>query len=71
MGFPAHERAPRPLRCAPHPEQPFPAALHPHPPAPTLREVLIAIEGWIATAKAHGKRIPKPRYRPAIYAAAS
>lgn len=44
-----------------------------HGPTPekALKEVLVAIEAWLATAKAHGKRIPKPRYRPAIYAAAS
>lgn len=44
-----------------------------HGPTPerALKEVLIAMEAWIAAAKAHGKRIPKPRYRPAIYAAAS
>ena len=42
-----------------------------HGPTPpdALREVLIAIEAWIATAKAHRKPVPKPRYRPAIYAA--
>jgi predicted RNase H-like HicB family nuclease len=40
-------------------------------PQEALRQVLIAIEAWLATARAHGKSIPKPRYRPAIYAAAS
>lgn len=44
-----------------------------HGPTPekALREVLVAIDAWIATAKKHGKRVPKPRYRPVIYAAAS
>ncbi|MCW5768715.1 MAG: type II toxin-antitoxin system HicB family antitoxin [Phycisphaeraceae bacterium] len=44
-----------------------------HGPTPekALREVLVAIDAWIATAKKHGKRVPKPKYRPMIYAAAS
>ncbi len=44
-----------------------------HGPTPekALREVMVAIDAWIATAKKHGKRVPKPRYRPVIYAAAS
>jgi hypothetical protein len=33
--------------------------------------VLIAMEAWIASAKASKRKVPKPRYRPAIYAAAS
>jgi predicted RNase H-like HicB family nuclease len=33
-----------------------------------LREVQIAKKGWLASAKAHKQRIPKPTYRPAIYA---
>jgi predicted RNase H-like HicB family nuclease len=44
---------------------------HGKTPQQALREVLIAIEAWLAAAKAHGKRIPKPRYRPVIYSAAS
>jgi len=40
-------------------------------PEKALKEVLIAMEAWLATAKAHGKRVPKPKYRPAIYLAAS
>jgi predicted RNase H-like HicB family nuclease len=40
-------------------------------PLEALRQVLRAKDAWIASAKADGKRIPKPRYRPAIYAAAS
>ena len=28
-----------------------------------------AIEGWLETAREAGLAIPKPRYRPAIYAA--
>jgi predicted RNase H-like HicB family nuclease len=44
---------------------------HGKTPEQALKEVLVAIDAWIATAKAHGKKVPKPRYRPAIYAAAS
>ncbi|MBY0112006.1 MAG: type II toxin-antitoxin system HicB family antitoxin [Phycisphaerales bacterium] len=40
-------------------------------PEKALREVMIAMRLWLETAKAAGKRIPKPRYRPAIYQAAS
>jgi len=42
-----------------------------HGPAPeaALREVLVAKEAWLETAKASGKPIPRPRYRPAIYQA--
>jgi len=32
-----------------------------------LAEVLIAKELWIETAKAKGKTIPVPKYKPAIY----
>jgi len=39
-------------------------------PEAALREVLLAKEAWLKTARARGKRIPEPRYRPAIYAAA-
>ena len=34
-----------------------------------LREVLIAKEGWLETAREHGDPIPEPRYRPAIHQA--
>lgn len=44
---------------------------HGKTPQDALREVLIAIDAWIAAAKARRRPIPKPRYRPAIYAAAS
>lgn len=39
-------------------------------PEEALREVLIAKEVWLETARKHRKPIPKPRYRPAIYAIA-
>lgn len=44
-----------------------------HGPTPqeALKQVLIAMAAWIAAAKAHGKKVPKPRYRPVIYQAAS
>ena len=32
-----------------------------------VREVSVAKKAWIESAKASGKRVPKPRYRPAIY----
>ena len=44
---------------------------HGKTPESALKEVLIAVDAWIATAKAHGKKVPKPRYRPMIYATAS
>lgn len=40
-------------------------------PAEALKQVQIAKSLWLEAAKANGKRIPKPKYRPAIYAAAS
>jgi predicted RNase H-like HicB family nuclease len=40
---------------------------HGETPAEAVREVMIAIDAWIKTAKKHGKPVPKPRYRPAIY----
>ena len=40
-------------------------------PKEALRQVEIAKKAWIAAAKSTGKAIPKPRYRPAIYQAAS
>ena len=36
-------------------------------PAAALQEVEKAKRAWLAAAKAARKRIPKPRYRPAIY----
>jgi len=42
-----------------------------HGPTPeaALREVLIAKDAWLETAKANGKAIPRPSYRQAIYEA--
>jgi predicted RNase H-like HicB family nuclease len=40
-------------------------------PQQALKEVQVANKAWLAAAKSAGKRIPKPRYRPAIYHAAS
>lgn len=37
-------------------------------PEQALREALRAKEAWLETARARGKKIPAPRYRPAIYA---
>jgi predicted RNase H-like HicB family nuclease len=37
--------------------------------AQALANAAEAIEGWIETARDEGLAIPKPRYRPAIYAA--
>lgn len=36
-------------------------------PEEALREVLVAKEAWLEAARTHGKPIPEPRYRPAIY----
>jgi predicted RNase H-like HicB family nuclease len=36
-----------------------------------LREVLQARQAWLEVAKAEGKVIPAPKYRPAIYQAVS
>jgi predicted RNase H-like HicB family nuclease len=36
-----------------------------------LREVLNAKQAWLEVAKAEGKPVPVPRYRPAIYQVAS
>jgi len=36
-------------------------------PAEALRQVEIAKEAWLAAARAEGKPVPVPRYRPAIY----
>lgn len=36
-------------------------------PVEALREVEKAKEVWLETARELGRRVPKPRYRPAIY----
>jgi len=36
-------------------------------PEEALREVQVAKAAWLETARASGKPIPKPLYRPAIY----
>jgi predicted RNase H-like HicB family nuclease len=36
-------------------------------PEEALREVQVAKEAWLESARARGKPIPKPQYRPAIY----
>lgn len=36
-------------------------------PAEALAEVEIAKKAWLESARAEGKPIPRPRYRPAIY----
>jgi predicted RNase H-like HicB family nuclease len=38
-------------------------------PEEALREVLQAKEAWLEAARASGKSIPVPRYRPVIYQA--
>ena len=38
-------------------------------PDEAVRELLIAKKAWLEGAKARGRRIPRPRYRPAIYQA--
>lgn len=40
-------------------------------PAEALAEVELAREAWIEAAKAEGKPVPRPKYRPVIYKAAS
>lgn len=40
-------------------------------PTEALREVEVAKADWLEAAKAEGRPIPEPRYRPAIYAARS
>lgn len=36
-------------------------------PEDAVREVLIAKNTWLEAARAQGKPIPRPRYRPVIY----
>lgn len=38
-------------------------------PEAAVHEVQLAVQAWLASAHQHGDPIPKPRYRPAIYAA--
>jgi predicted RNase H-like HicB family nuclease len=38
-------------------------------PLEALKQVQIAKEAWLEAARAEGKPIPKPRYRPVIYQA--
>ena len=38
-------------------------------PAEALAEVEIAKAAWLEAARAEGKRIPRPKYRPVIYQA--
>jgi predicted RNase H-like HicB family nuclease len=40
-------------------------------PEEALREVQIAKAAWLEAARAEGKPIPLPRYKPVIYQAAS
>ena len=40
-------------------------------PEEALREVQIAKELWLETARESGKPIPEPRYRPVIYQASA
>lgn len=42
-----------------------------HTPAEALAEVEMAKAAWLDAARAEGKPIPSPRYRPAIYQVAS
>jgi predicted RNase H-like HicB family nuclease len=38
-----------------------------HTPTEALQQVEIAKSVWLEAAHVEGKRIPRPRYRPAIY----
>lgn len=38
-------------------------------PEEALREVLAAKQAWLDSARKHKKPVPRPRFRPAIYAA--
>jgi predicted RNase H-like HicB family nuclease len=42
---------------------------HGDTPDEAIMNIQDAIEGWLETARETGLDIPKPRYRPAIYAA--
>ena len=52
------------------PDLPYCSA-HGETPEEALHEVLIARELWLEAAKADGRPLPKPTYRPAIYKAFS
>jgi predicted RNase H-like HicB family nuclease len=39
-------------------------------PAEALAELQVAKAAWLEAARAEGKPVPRPRYRPAIYQAA-
>ena len=41
-----------------------------HTPEEALQEVEVAKTAWLEAAKAEGKAIPEPRYKPAIYQSA-
>jgi predicted RNase H-like HicB family nuclease len=47
-----------------------PCSAHGDTPSEAIAEAEIAIQLWLETAMDKGLSIPKPRYRPAIYAAA-
>lgn len=36
-------------------------------PEDALKEVLMAKQAWLDSAKAHNKKIPPPKYKPIIY----
>jgi predicted RNase H-like HicB family nuclease len=38
-------------------------------PEEALRQALLARDAWLEAAKAEGKPIPRPQYRPVIYEA--
>ena len=40
-------------------------------PEEALKEILIAKEAWLESARSAGNPVPSPRYRPAIYQAIS
>lgn len=42
---------------------------HGQTPAEAVKEVEAAVAAWLEAARAAGKPVPEPRYRPAIYAA--
>jgi len=43
---------------------------HGSTPEDAVREVRVAIEAWLSAAREMGRRVPEPRYRPAVPAAA-
>jgi predicted RNase H-like HicB family nuclease len=55
-------------RVADVPDLRFCSALGDSPEA-AVREVQVAVQAWLASAREHVNPIPEPRYRPAIYAA--